>query len=140
MVGRLGTGRLYVMVVVRGSGFWVRGSVRGSGSGVPRFGVRGSGFETIASMRQMAVLLLLSGALLSAQAPAGSLHDSFNAKQAFAYTAQVAGFGERPPGSPGHQKTQALIKQVLTKNGAQIETDDFTAKTPRGPVEVHNII
>src|SRR5215467_11576548 len=71
---------------------------------------------------------------------AESLHDSFNAQQSYAYTAQVAGFGERMPGSPGHKKTEDLIHQVLKKDGAQVEEDDFTAKTPRGPVAVHNII
>ena len=72
---------------------------------------------------------------------AGSaLHDAFNAQQAYAYTAQVAGFGERWPGSPGHQKTEDLIHQVLQKDGAQVESGDFTANTPRGPVPVHNII
>jgi glutaminyl-peptide cyclotransferase len=69
-----------------------------------------------------------------------ALHDAFSAPAAYAYTAKVAGFGERWPGSPGHQKTQDLVKQVLTKNGARIETDDFTATTPRGPIAVHNII
>jgi Zn-dependent M28 family amino/carboxypeptidase len=73
-------------------------------------------------------------------AAAPTLHDAFDAKSALAYTAQVVSFGERWPGSPGHQKTQALIKQVLAKNGAKIETDDFTAPTPRGEVAVHNII
>jgi glutaminyl-peptide cyclotransferase len=68
------------------------------------------------------------------------LHDTFSSKGAYDYTARVAGFGERWPGSPGHQKTQDLVKQVLTKNGARIETDDFTATTPRGPIAVHNII
>jgi Zn-dependent M28 family amino/carboxypeptidase len=69
-----------------------------------------------------------------------SLHDAFNAQQAYAYTAEVSGFGERWPGSPGHQKTEDLIHQVLQKDGAQIEADNFTATTPRGPVPVHNII
>ena len=78
-------------------------------------------------------------ALLSIAAPI-SLHDAFNSQQAYAYTAQVAGFGVRWPGSPGHKKTEGLIHQVLQKDGAQIETDDFTATTPRGPVAVHNII
>jgi len=73
-------------------------------------------------------------------AAAPTLHDAFDAKNAFAYTSQVVSFGERWPGSPGHQKTQALIKRVLTKDGARIETDDFTATTPRGGVPVHNII
>jgi glutaminyl-peptide cyclotransferase len=69
-----------------------------------------------------------------------SLHDSFNSQQAFAYTAQIAGFGERWPGSPGHAKTESLIHQVLQKDGGAIEADDFTATTPRGPILVHNII
>jgi Zn-dependent M28 family amino/carboxypeptidase len=77
---------------------------------------------------------------LGGPAAAPTLHDAFDAKMAFAYTSQVVGFGERWPGSPGHQKTQALIKQVLAKDGARIETDDFTANTPRGAVPVHNII
>jgi Zn-dependent M28 family amino/carboxypeptidase len=70
----------------------------------------------------------------------GSLHDAFNGQQAYDYTAKIASFGERWPGSPGHQKTQDLIHQVLQKTGAQVEADDFTAKTPRGPIVVHNII
>src|ERR1700674_481349 len=69
-----------------------------------------------------------------------SLHDAFNSQQAYAYTAEVAGFGERWPGSPGHKKTQGLIYQVVHKDRAQIETDDFTRTTPRGRGAVHNII
>ncbi len=68
------------------------------------------------------------------------LQEAFDARQAYAYTAQVAGFGERWPGSPGHKKTEDLIHAVLRKDGAMIEGDDFTAQTPRGSVAVHNII
>jgi glutaminyl-peptide cyclotransferase len=78
--------------------------------------------------------------LLGAGATPASLHDAFSAAAAYSYTAKVAGFGERWPGSPGHQKTQDLVRQVLTKNGARIETDEFTATTPRGPIPVRNII
>jgi len=87
----------------------------------------------------MSKLALTFTALFALQAPL-ALHSRFNGQQAYGYTAQVAKFGERWPGSPGHQKTRDLIRQVLTKNGAQIEGDDFTTRTPRGPVEVHNII
>jgi len=69
-----------------------------------------------------------------------SLHEAYSAAAAYAYTARVAALGERWPGSPGHQKTQDLIRQTLQKNGAQIEADEFTATTPRGPIAVHNII
>ena len=84
--------------------------------------------------------LIAAFLLLGQGAPAASLHDAYSAAAAYAYTARVAGFGERWPGSPGHRKTQDLIKQVLVKNGARIETDDFTATTPRGPIAVSNII
>jgi len=86
---------------------------------------------------QLALLIGLMSPILAAST---SLHDAFNSQQAFAYTAEIAGFGERWPGSPGHQKTEDLIHQVLQKDGAQIEADDFVASTPRGPVPVHNII
>ena len=69
-----------------------------------------------------------------------SLHDAFNSKNAYFYTAEIAGFGERWPGSTGHTKTEDLIHQVLQKDGAEIETDDFVAATPRGPIPVRNII
>src|SRR5579872_458572 len=73
-------------------------------------------------------------------APLTSPHDAYDAKQAYTYTAQIVGFGERQPGQVGHKKTEDLILQVLQKDGAQIERDDFMAKTPRGPVPGHNII
>jgi glutaminyl-peptide cyclotransferase len=86
-------------------------------------------------------LALTVGAGLMATAdPSISLHDAFNSQQAYAYTAEIAGFGERWPGSPGHRKTEIIIRQVLQKDGAQIESDDFVATTPRGPLPVHNII
>jgi Zn-dependent M28 family amino/carboxypeptidase len=82
-------------------------------------------------------------ALLAALLPASAtapLHDAYNAQQAYAYTAKVAGFGERWPGSPGHAKTEELIRQTIQRDSGTIEADNFTAKTPRGQVAVHNII
>jgi glutaminyl-peptide cyclotransferase len=85
---------------------------------------------------------MIAASVIASASPAASiaLHDAFNSQQAYAYTAEVAGFGERWPGSQGHKKTEALIHQVLQKDGAQIEADDFIATTPRGPIAVHNII
>jgi Zn-dependent M28 family amino/carboxypeptidase len=88
----------------------------------------------------MSVKLGLIAAVFVISAQAATLHERFNAQQAYAYTAETAGFGERWPGSPGHKKTEDLIHRVLQKNGARIEADDFTAPTPRGPIMVHNII
>jgi glutaminyl-peptide cyclotransferase len=89
-----------------------------------------------------AELSLMAAFVIGAEQPAApiSLHDSYNPRQAYLYTAQVADFGERWPGSPGHKKTEDLVRQVLQKDGAQIETDDFTATTPRGAIKVHNIV
>jgi Zn-dependent M28 family amino/carboxypeptidase len=93
-------------------------------------------------LRIFAELGLIAALALASAAPAAplSLHDAFDSKQAYDYTAEIAGLGERWPGSPGHAKTEEIIHQVLKKDGAQIEADDFVAHTPRGPVNVHNII
>jgi glutaminyl-peptide cyclotransferase len=84
--------------------------------------------------------LTVGAGLVATPVPSISLHDAFNSQHAYAYTAKIAGFGERWPGSPGHRKTENIIRQVLQKDGAQIESDDFVATTPRGPISVHNII
>ena len=87
------------------------------------------------------VLTLMTAAFaLPALSFAASLHEDYNPQQALAYTAKVAGFGERWPGSPGHRKTEDLIRQVLKKDGAAIDADNFTASTPKGMLPVHNII
>ena len=86
------------------------------------------------------MFLKLGILVVAVSAQAATLHERFNPQQAYAYTAQIAAFGERWPGSAGHKKTEDLIHQVLQKNGARVEADDFTASTPRGPVPVHNII
>jgi len=85
----------------------------------------------------LAVSLLLVCAL---PATCTSLHDAFDSRKAYAYTSEIAAFGERWPGSPGHKKAENLIRQVLQKDGGQVEADDFIAHTPRGQVPVHNIV
>ncbi len=84
---------------------------------------------------------ILSGLLLlTASLSAATLHENYSPAKAFAYTQQVVNFGERMPGSAGHRKTEDLIRSVVTKAGGKIETDYFTASTPRGKVEVNNLI
>jgi len=92
--------------------------------------------------RTLVRLAMMVGCLLPLALPvfAASLHDAFKAEQAYAYCAEIAGFGERWPGSPGHSKTEDLIHQVLEKDGAQVESDNFVATTPLGRIAVHNII
>lgn len=82
------------------------------------------------------VPLLLAG-LPHPQVP---LHDAYSGHQAYLYTREVTDFGMRMPGSVGHAKTEALVREVAARDGAQFSTDDFVADTPRGKVPVHNLI
>src|ERR1700680_4735983 len=107
------------------------------GGGGPRAARRDAGRRVTTGTCIGLIATSVATVALTARAP---LHDMFSAERAYAYTARVAGFGERWPGSPGHKKTEDLIHQVLQQTGAQIEVDACTAKTPRGPVEVHNIL
>jgi Zn-dependent M28 family amino/carboxypeptidase len=91
-------------------------------------------------IRFLFLIFIVPGFSLRGQNGSQPLHDKFDAQQAYAYTAQVSGFGERWPGTPGHAKTEKLIHDVLKKDGAQIEGDDFTATTPTGSLPVHNIV
>ena len=88
----------------------------------------------------LSTIVVVSGLRCPSAAATTSLHDAYDAKQTYTYTAQIVGFGERQPGQVGHKKTEDLILRVLQKDGAQIERDDFTVKTPRGYVSGHNII
>lgn len=89
-------------------------------------------------MMKIAAALLASALLAPAARP--TLHDAFNAQQCFRYTAEIVGFGMRNPGSPGHQKTEDLVRRVVERDGGQFSTDDFVDQSPRGPVPVHNLI
>jgi hypothetical protein len=64
----------------------------------------------ISQIRARCQIALIIGALFAGAVPAhcASLQDAFDSQKAYAYTAEIAGFGERWPGSPGHQKTEDL--------------------------------
>ncbi len=64
----------------------------------------------------------------------------FDGKLAFNYTREVVEFGERVPGSPAHKRLEEFILRRLKLAGARVESDSFTAATPRGPLPMRNII
>lgn len=68
--------------------------------------------------KHVQISVMAAALLVVTLGPSGSLHDAFDSRQAYAYTAEIAGFGERWPGSPGHKKTEDLIRQVLQRDGA----------------------
>lgn len=56
------------------------------------------------------------------------------------HTQALVSFGPRPPGSPGMKKAQDYIVKHLKAHGWQVREDDFTARTPAGPMAMKNII
>lgn len=72
----------------------------------------------------------------SAQAPISNA--KFDGQAALKLTAEVTAFGPRWPGSPGHDKLQAYLRDQL--KGDTVEEDSFTAKTPAGAMKMTNFI
>src|SRR6185437_2380519 len=112
------------------------------GAAVPAaVGVFSNQSSVISYSYHMKGLAAIAGiGLLLGAGPRPSLHDAFNAQKCYAYTAEVAGFGMRNPGSPGHAKTEALVQTAVQGDGGAYSRDDFEAKTPRGPIQVRNLI
>jgi Zn-dependent M28 family amino/carboxypeptidase len=59
-------------------------------------------------------------------------------QRAMRYVREVVGFGSRPPGSPGHRRLEAYLRERL--KGDQLEEDAFTASTPAGDLPMRNFI
>ncbi len=81
----------------------------------------------------LAAVWLMPAALCSAA------HD-FNGQRALEYTRKAVTFGPRPPGSPAIKQLQAYISDEIRAHGATFITDDFTATTPKGEIEMRNLI
>jgi Zn-dependent M28 family amino/carboxypeptidase len=64
----------------------------------------------------------------------------FSGRHAMEHTQALVSFGPRPPGSPGMKKAQDYIVKHLKAHGWQVREDDFTARTPAGPMAMKNII
>ena len=59
---------------------------------------------------------------------------------AFRHVEKLVGFGPRPPGSTGSQKTQDYIITHLRKLNLKVETQPFLANTPNGAIGMKNIV
>ncbi|MFZ5929493.1 MAG: M28 family peptidase [Acidobacteriota bacterium] len=80
---------------------------------------------------------LTAACLLALMMPA---HAQFSGRNALEHTRALVSFGPRPPGSPGMKKAQDYIVRHLKAQGWQVHEDDFTARTPAGPMAMKNII
>lgn len=86
--------------------------------------------------------VLVLGASLSASAPAAARlrAPAWLGQRGYEYTRDLVALGPRPPGSEAHRRMETFILDRLRRDGAEIESDRFTAATPRGPLPEHNII
>jgi glutaminyl-peptide cyclotransferase len=74
---------------------------------------------------------------LSAQSPPKPVFDS---SRAYEHLRQVVGFGPRPAGSPGSERTQQYISDQLKTLGIAVTPQAFVAKTPIGQIKMVNLV
>lgn len=76
-----------------------------------------------------------------AQAPSSLWKKTdLSGEKAMEYVRAQVEFGPRPPGSPESQKCREFIDRELRSFGYQVEDDSFTAETPYGSIQMHNLI
>ncbi|MGA3293124.1 MAG: M28 family peptidase [Candidatus Acidiferrales bacterium] len=72
--------------------------------------------------------------------PPAAQTGGFDGAAAYDFTAKLVAFGPRPPGSDAIHHTQDYIIAQLKSFGCAVDTDDFTAQTPIGALEMKNIV
>ena len=89
---------------------------------------------------RIAALAALLAAFLLAAPPDRLAAPPWLGRRGYDYTRDLVKFGPRPPGTKAHERMEAFILDRLRRDGAVIESDRFTASTPRGALPEHNII
>lgn len=80
----------------------------------------------------------LAGLLLGGAGAAGPVE--FDGARALRDVERLVGFGPRPPGSPALGRARAYIERELRDAGWRVREQAFTARTPRGPLAMVNLI
>jgi glutaminyl-peptide cyclotransferase len=65
---------------------------------------------------------------------------AFDGAQAWQHLERIVAIGPRPSGSPELRQTRAYITRALATFGVTVQEQRFTATTPRGPIEMVNLI
>jgi Zn-dependent M28 family amino/carboxypeptidase len=73
-------------------------------------------------------------------APTADQTGGFDGARAYEHVAKLVSFGPRPPASEGIRRSQDYIISQLKNFGCEIDQDDFHASTPKGDVQMKNII
>jgi glutaminyl-peptide cyclotransferase len=64
----------------------------------------------------------------------------FDSARAFEHLRQMVQIGPRPAGSTALEQTRAYIKKEIASYGLTVEDQRFTGATPKGPIEMVNLI
>jgi hypothetical protein len=73
-------------------------------------------------------------------APPADQTGGFDGAKAYEHVAKLVSFGPRPPASEGIRRSQDYIISELKSFGCEVDQDDFHASTPKGDVQMKNII
>ncbi len=65
---------------------------------------------------------------------------AFDGKAALESTRRAVAFGPRPAGSAAHAKLRQWLKTELRSVKCEVVEDAFTARTPRGPIPMTNLV
>lgn len=79
-------------------------------------------------------------AKISTAAPPSEIWKEFSGEKAFAEVKKQVELGPRPAGSAEIEKARSLIATALESFGWEIDRQEFTDATPRGPVKFVNVI
>ncbi|MHA3773959.1 M28 family peptidase [Verrucomicrobiota bacterium sgz303538] len=72
--------------------------------------------------------------------PPREIWKEFSGERAMAHVRQQVEIGPRPAGSAELEKSRELITQALKQAGWEVERQEFTEETPRGPIKFVNLI
>lgn len=89
-----------------------------------------------------AITLIATACLAAAggQTRAPSATPTFDSARAFTHLKAMVDLGPRPSGSAALRQTRAYITRQISALGLTVQEQPFTATTPRGPVEMSNLI
>ena len=77
---------------------------------------------------------------VSTAPPPREIWKEFAGDRAMEHVRQQVELGQRPAGSLELEKTRGLITKALEKAGWEVERQEFTDQTPRGPIKFTNLI
>ena len=72
--------------------------------------------------------------------PAAPARAVFDSSKAWEHLSQMVSIGPRPSGSAAIRQTRAYITRQLASYGLTVQEQNFVAQTPKGPIEMVNLI